>query len=180
MRKLGTIVGKLSRIVSHARQNCSLRSPIALQFVGDHPERFLTLTLHQLAEEPLGGVLIAARLQQNINDIAVLIHGTPKIVLLAVDSDEEFVQIPGIAEAPLSPLQFSNVVWTELLTPASNRFIRDGDAPLSQQIFHITEAQTEAMIEPYGVADDFRRETMSAVTGSGALHTGILSVGFPT
>ena len=99
---------------------------------------------------------------------------------MAVDSDEELVQIPGIAEAPLSPFQFPNVVWTELLTPASNRFIRDGDVSLSQQIFHITEAQTEAMIEPYGVADDFRRETVSAVTRSGALHTGILSVGCPS
>jgi hypothetical protein len=47
-------------------------------------------------------MLIAARLQQNIDDITVLIHGTPKILLLAVDSDEEFVQIPGVTEASLS------------------------------------------------------------------------------
>jgi hypothetical protein len=131
VRKLGSIVGVLSQIVSNARQDCSFRSTIALQFVGDDPQRFLSLTPHQSAEEPLGCVPIATRLQQNIDDITVLIHGTPKVLLLAVDSDKEFVQIPHIAEATLTPFQFPNVVWTELLTPASNRFIRNRDASLS-------------------------------------------------
>jgi len=35
------------------------------------------------------------------------------------------------------------------------------------------------MIDPYGVGDDFRRETMSVVTGSGALHEMNRSVGCP-
>ena len=47
-------------------------------------------------------------------------------------------------------------------------------------IFHITEAQTEAMIDSNGVADDFRREAVSAVTGSGAVHEISLSVGCST
>ena len=38
----------------------------------------------------------------------------------------EFVQIRRIAEATLSAFQLSNVVWTNLLTLAANRFIRDG------------------------------------------------------
>ena len=171
MGKLGTIIGILLGIVSDARQDCSLRSTIALQFVGDHSKRFFALAVHQSAQESLRCTLVASRLQQNVDDITVLIHGTPQILLLTVHSDEEFIQIPAIAEASLSPFQFPNVIWSELLTPASNRFIRDSDASFSQQIFHITEAQTEAMIEPDGVADDFLRETMSAVTGSGALHT---------
>jgi hypothetical protein len=36
------------------------------------------------------------------------------------------------------------------------------------------------MIDPYGIADDFRRETVSVVTGSGALHEMSLSVGCPS
>ena len=43
MRKLGAIVGVLSRIVNNARQNRSLRCTIAFQFVGDLPERFFAL-----------------------------------------------------------------------------------------------------------------------------------------
>ena len=93
MRNLGTIVGILLGIVGNTRQDRSTGSTIALQFVGDDPEWLLALTAQQSAKEPLGCTLIAVRLQQNINDIAILIDGTPKILLLAVDSDEEFVQI---------------------------------------------------------------------------------------
>ena len=170
MGKLGAIVGILLRIVNHARQNCSLRSTIALQFVGDDPERFFSLALHQSAQESLRCAPVPSRLQQNIDDITVLIHGTPKILLLAVNSDEQFIQIPAIAEATLSPFQLPNVVWTELLTPASNRFIGNGDASLSQKILDITEAHAEAMIDPHGVADDFRWESVSMVLGSSPLH----------
>ena len=100
MRNLDAIVGILLGIVGDTRQDRSTGSSIALQLVGDDPEWLLALTAQQSAKEPLGCTLIAARLQQNIDDITVLIHGTPKILLLAVDSDEEFVQIPGITEGP--------------------------------------------------------------------------------
>lgn len=39
------------------------------------------------------------RLRQNVDDVAVLIHGAPKILLPTVDSDEDFVQIPGVTQA---------------------------------------------------------------------------------
>ena len=101
MRNLGAMVGILLGIVGNTRQDRSTGSTIALQFVGDDPEWLLALIAQQSAKEPLGCTLIAARLQQNIDDITVLIDGTPKILLLAVDSDEEFVQIPSITEASL-------------------------------------------------------------------------------
>jgi hypothetical protein len=58
--------------------------------------------------------------------------------------------------------------------------MRNNDSAFRQKIFNITEAQTEAMIDAYGVADDFRRKTVSVVTGSGALHEMSLSVGCPS
>jgi hypothetical protein len=85
----------------NAWQDRSIGNSIALQIVGDDPEWLLALTAQQSAKEPLGCTLIAARLQQNIDGITILIHGTPKILLPAVDSDEEFVQISGITEASL-------------------------------------------------------------------------------
>jgi hypothetical protein len=101
MRKLGPIVGILLGIVGNAWQDRSTGSSIALQLVADDPKWLLALTAQQSAKKPLGCTLIAARLQQNIDDITILIHGPPKILLLAVDSDEEFVQIPGVTEASL-------------------------------------------------------------------------------
>ena len=97
MRSLGPIVGIGLGIVGNAGQDRSTGSSIAFQSVGDDPEWLLALTTQQSAKEPLGCRLIAARLQENIDDITILIHSTPKILLPAVDSDEEFVQIQRLA-----------------------------------------------------------------------------------
>jgi hypothetical protein len=97
-----------------------------------------------------------------------------------VDSDEEFVQIPGITEASLFLLKASGIVGSELPAPAPNGFVRNRDSAFDQKIFHITEAQTEAMLDPYGIADDFRQEAVYAVTRSGAVHEMSLSVGCPS
>ena len=177
MRKLSAIVGVLLGIVSYVRQDRSLRSAVALQSVGDHPQWLLALTSQQSAQESLGGALIAARLQQNIDDITVLIHRTPKIMLLAIDFHEDFVQIPGITEASLFLLQAPCIVGSEFPAPSPDGFVRNNDAALGQKVFHIAETQTKAMIDPNRIADDFRRETVSVITGSVALHTRILSVG---
>ena len=180
MRNLAAIVGILLGIVGNTGQDCSTGSTIAFQLVGDDPQWFLALTAQQSVKESLGCTLIAARLQQNIDDVAVLIHGTQKILLLAVDPDEEFVQMPAITEATLFLLKTSGVVGSEFSAPSPDGFLRNNDSAFGQKIFNITEAQTEAMIDPHGVTDDFRRETVSVVMGSGALHQMSLSVGYPS
>ena len=170
MRKLSPVVGILSRIVSNARQDRSLRSTIALQFVGDDPERFFTLTSHQSAEEPLGCLLIATRLQQNVDDITVLVNGTPKILLLTVNPDEQFVQIPSVPETTLLFLETPSKVGSEFPAPSPDGFIGNNNPAFGEEIFDITEAQAETVIDPDGVADDFRWETVSVVTRLGAIH----------
>lgn len=95
----------------------------------------------QSSKESFRGVLITVRLYQDVDHVAVLIHGTPEILLLAVDSNEDFVQVPNIAEAALMPLQFSDIVRTELLTPESNRFIRDDDSAFGEKILDIPKTQ---------------------------------------
>ena len=117
MRNFGAIVGILLGIVGNAWQDRSTGSSMALQIVGDDPKWLLALTAQQSAKKPLGCTLIAARLQQNIDDITVLTHGPPKTLLLAVDSDEEFVQIPGITEASLFLLKTSGIVGSEFRAP---------------------------------------------------------------
>ena len=72
VRNLGAVVGILSGVVGDLRQDCSLRCTVALEFVGDDPERLLMLAAHQSAKESLGCTLIAPGLQQNIDDVSVL------------------------------------------------------------------------------------------------------------
>ena len=54
---------------------------------------------------------------------------------------------------------------TPAIPAAAAGFVRDGDAALSEQIFHITETQAEAVVEPDSVADDLAWKTISAVAG---------------
>jgi hypothetical protein len=77
---------------------------------------------------------------------------------LAVDSNEDFIQVPVVAEPSLSSLQFPSIVSTELLTPLSNRLIRHDDSPFGEKILDISEAQAEAMVSPDCIADDLGSE----------------------
>jgi hypothetical protein len=110
------------------------------------------------------------RLDQNVNHVAVLIHGPPQISLLAVDSNEGFIQMPVVAQPSLSSLQSPSIDETELLTPLPNRFIGYDDAALGEKIFDIPETQAEAMISPHRIADDLGREPIAGVTKAITLH----------
>ena len=112
-----------------------------------------------------------------VDQVAVLVHGAPEILALTVDRDEDFVQEPRIAESTLSALQPPGVVGAKLPAPLSNGFVRHDDASLGQQILDIPEAQTVSVVQPHGVADDFRRKAMPKVAGSSRVHPGIVSCG---
>jgi hypothetical protein len=106
----------------------------------------LALAPQPSSKEWFGSALIAVRWNQDVDHVAVWIHGTPAILVLAVNSNEHFVHVPHIAETALTPLQFSDIVGTELLTPQPNRFLRDDDSSFGQKILDISEAQTETML----------------------------------
>jgi hypothetical protein len=139
-----------------------------------------SLAAQQSSKEPFGGALIAARLHQDVDHVAVLIHRTPEILLLAVDSNEDLVQVPNIAEAALAPLQLSSIVRTELLTPVPNGFIGDDDSAFGEKILDISEAEAETMVHPHGIADDFWRETMTVIARPVLLHETSVSVRCPS
>ena len=155
-------------------------SGVASQFVGNDPQWFGTLAAQQSSKESLCGALITMRLDQDVDHVAVLIHGTPQILLLAVDSNEDLIQVPVVAQPSLSSLQFPSIVRTELLTPLPDRLIGHDDSPLGEKILDISEAQAEAMVSPDRIADDLGRETIAGVTRPIALHGTSLSVSCPS
>jgi hypothetical protein len=63
--------------------------------------------MQEPSEESFCGTLIPMRLNQNVDHVAVLIHGTPQILLLAVDSNKDLIQMPLIAQSSLASLQFA-------------------------------------------------------------------------
>jgi hypothetical protein len=95
-----------------------------------------------------------------------------KILLAPLDVHEEFIQVPGVAQASLPAPEETSVRGTERPTPLPNRLVGHGDAPLGEEIFGISKAQTETMVEPNGVTDDLWRESISPIAGGGIAHHG--------
>jgi hypothetical protein len=72
-------------------------SGVAPQLVGDEHTRRSTLLLEELAEQTLGGLLVAPALDQNIENEALLVDGTPEPMLLPGDADDVLIEVPFVA-----------------------------------------------------------------------------------
>ena len=109
VRDFGAIVRVSVRTVSDGRHDRSVRSPVAAQLVGDQPPRLTFLALQQLAKKVFGSPAVTTRLDENIEDVAILIDGTPEIAPLSLDGDEDLVQVPEVAQPALSTLEPASV-----------------------------------------------------------------------
>ena len=65
-----------------AGHDLSFGRAVAGKLVSNHDAWRSHLLLQQLAQQPLGRLLVASALDQDIEDISVLVDRTPKIVLL--------------------------------------------------------------------------------------------------
>ena len=120
---------------------------VTSQFVGNDFPRLVSTTPCQPVEKPLGGPRIPPVLQKNIDDIPVLVDGTPQTTLLSADSDEDFIDVDRVAEPPMLTPQPRGEFRPKLDAPEANRFVAHGNTPFRQQIFDIPMAQVESMIQ---------------------------------
>jgi hypothetical protein len=66
--------------------------------------------------------------------------------------------------------QPTRVLRPDLVAPEANRFVGDGDSSPRQQVLDFPMAQVEPMVEPDGILDDLRRESVPFVSGSRLFH----------
>ena len=177
MGYFGAIVRVLGRVVGDTGHDVPLGNSVAAQLVGHETTRFLSLTLQEFSEESPRRTPVPTGLDEKVNQVTVLVHGAPQILALTGDRDEDFVQKPRISESTLTSLQPPGVIGAELPAPLPNSFVRHDDAAFGQQILDIPEAQAVSVIQPDGVADDFRRKAMPKVAGSSNVHPGIVPRG---
>src|SRR3712207_3381428 len=71
-----------------------LRGAITTELVGYHDAGRPALPLQQLAQQALGGALVAPALDQHVEHHPVLIHGAPEPVLRPGDLDRHLIQVP--------------------------------------------------------------------------------------
>ena len=93
-------------------------------------------------------------------------------MLFAVDLHEDFIDMEGIAVASVFAFQPASINGTELDAPETDRFSGYSDVSLSQEIFDITVAEIESIIEPDGVGNDIWGEPVTFI----GIHRPILPI----
>jgi hypothetical protein len=141
--------------VFHPGQDLALRCPVALQLIRDDRPWHVLQALEQCAKELLGGVLVAAALHQNIEDVVVLVNRAPEVMALTINRQKDLVEMPFVPGPRPSAFQPIGVILPKLATPLADRFVGHSDAALEQQLLGVTVAQGKPIVEPDTVADDF-------------------------
>jgi hypothetical protein len=85
---MGAMLGRWYHLVS---SGC-----VGAKLIGDHPSWRAALFLQQADQQTLGGLGVAAALDDFIQHIAVLINRPPQPVFLAGNGDHDFVEMPDI------------------------------------------------------------------------------------
>ena len=160
---LGPIIFAEPLVVMTGQMEFSERGAIGPQFVGHDQPGCEALLSEQFAHEPQGGALIAPALNQYVEDLALVIDGTPQIHPLAGDPHHHLVEMPAIARPRATPTQPLCDRGTELPHPAPYGFLGDVAPALGQQPLDVAIAQGQAEIEPDRVLNDLGREAMAAV-----------------
>ena len=151
------------------------RHAVAPQLISyDHP-RYILQTLQQPAEEALGGLSIAPILNKDVEDNAVLIDGTPEIVLHPLDLEEHFIHMQLVPGAWPTAAQAIGETLAEFLAPPPHSLVGDRDAPLGQEQLDVTQAEAEHVIQPHSMADELGREAMAVARIGWRLHAASLA-----
>ena len=97
MRVLRPVVFPKPLLMSTGQSQTSERAGVGAQLVGDQQFRYEALLLEQLTHQPQGRPTIAAALDQHVEDLALVIDGTPQIHSFAGDAHHHLVKMPAIA-----------------------------------------------------------------------------------
>ena len=81
---------------------------VALQLVGDEHARGSALLLEELSEQAFGGLLVAPALDEDIENKAVLVDGTPQPMLLPGDADDNLIEVSFVATARRRRMRLAN------------------------------------------------------------------------
>lgn len=140
MRILGPVVETFVGSVLDVRHDLSPGCSIGAQFVRYPTLRCDTLLLQKAGQQSPGGLGVTSGLDDFVKHIPILIDGPPEPVFPVSNGDDDLVQMPHIAPVGLLAVKATRIIRAELLSPAADRFIGDGDAALQQQFLDKAQA----------------------------------------
>ena len=146
------------------RQCSANRGRVAGQLIGDQDPRLgAILTVKHTTQEALSGYLIAPLLDQDVQNDAVLVNGSPQPVTFATDLQRNFVQMPLVAGSHSSSTQPFRKCGSELGAPLANGLMADDDPTFREKILNVTKAEMKAEVQPDGVSNDLGREAVAPI-----------------
>ena len=157
------------------RKQLAPRHAVALKFIGHDHARHVIKALQQASEKPFGRLAISPWLNEDVENDAVLIHGTPQIMLRALDPDQHLVHVPLVPGPWSAASQAVCEGLAKLLAPPTNRLIRDDSTAFSQKQLNVPQTEAEHMIQPDRMADDLGRKAMAVVRIGRGFHAASLA-----
>ncbi len=121
------------------------------------------MLLQKFAHQFQCGLLVSSRLNQNIQDLARTINGTPQVQFLAPDRDKHFVQmLLAIGSWSAAP-NLSGIGGSEFQNPAPNALIGNTKTAFGEKVLDITETQRETTVQPDRMLVDLCWKSMAFV-----------------
>ena len=120
---------------------------------------------HKLTQQSFRGVLVASALDQCVKNKPILIDRAPKPMFRTIDWDDDFIEMPFVAELRRAAADFIGEVPTKFLRPTPHGFMADDNPPHGQHVFNHPQAERETKIKPNRVGDHLGGETMTTVQG---------------
>jgi hypothetical protein len=92
---------------------------VGAEFVGYDPLWRTLLFAQKPCQQSPRGLCVPVDLHDFVEHVSVLINGAPEIALLAMDGDDDFVEMPNVVAAWRLSLQAAGVIGAEFDRPAS-------------------------------------------------------------
>src|ERR1700730_13172363 len=146
-----------------SRHDAPLRRAVAGELISDQDAWRSHLVLQQLAQQPLGSLLVAAALDQHIEHDAGLVHRSLQPMLHPGNLEYDLIEMPFVANPRKATTDLIGELLAEFARPLPHGFVADYNAAGSEQLLHHTETKREAEIEPYGMADNLGRKPIAGI-----------------
>ena len=104
--------------------------------VGDHDPG-----LAELSDQPLEKLLscfsVSSRLHKNVEDVPFGVDGTPQLMFLLSNRDNDLIQMPFVVGARTTTLDAICEMWIKAIDPQPDRFLADNHTALGQRVFDV-------------------------------------------
>ena len=163
MRILGAIVEPFVLAMFEIHAHVVARRGVGTELVGNQNAGSARLFADELAQKPLRRSAISSALNQRVDDEAVLIDGSPKPVFLAIDRDNDLIQMPLIAQLRRASADTISEISSKLLAPTPHGFMADDNVTRRQKVFDHSQTRRKSIIQLHRVGDDLGGETMAPI-----------------